>query len=41
MDGDRDRLLSSGFDGYLEKPISVHDFATEVRRHLHEAQRRR
>ena len=41
MHGDRDRVLSSGFDGYLEKPISVRDFPTEVRRHLHEAQRRR
>ena len=40
MDGDRDRVLSSGFDGYMEKPISVRDFPTEVRRHLHEAQRR-
>ena len=34
MDGDRDRVLSSGFDGYMEKPISVRDFPTEVRRHL-------
>ena len=40
MDGDRDRVLSSGFDGYMEKPISVRDFPTEVRRHLHEAERR-
>jgi len=40
MDGDRDRVLSSGFDGYLEKPISVRDFPTEVGRHLREAQRR-
>ena len=40
MDGDRDRVLSSGFDGYMEKPISVRDFPTEVRRHLQEAQRR-
>ncbi|MFC7594355.1 response regulator [Terrabacter sp. GCM10028922] len=40
MARDRDRVLSSGFDGYLEKPISVRDFPTEVRRHLDEAQER-
>jgi two-component system, cell cycle response regulator DivK len=33
-------VLSSGFDGYLEKPISVREFPTEVRRHLDEAQER-
>ena len=37
MARDRDRVLSSGFDGYLEKPINVREFPTEVRRHLHEA----
>jgi two-component system, cell cycle response regulator DivK len=40
MARDRDRVLSSGFDGYLEKPISVREFPTEVRRHLDEAQER-
>jgi two-component system cell cycle response regulator DivK len=34
MARDRERVISSGFDGYLEKPISVRDFATQVRRHL-------
>jgi len=33
-------VLSSGFDGYMEKPISVRDFPTEVRRQLHEAEQR-
>ena len=33
MKGDREWLLASGFDGYLEKPISVGEFAEQVRRH--------
>ena len=36
MARDRDRVLSSGFDGYLEKPISVRDFPAQVREHLHD-----
>ena len=31
MIGDRERLLAAGFDGYLEKPISVKEFANQVR----------
>jgi two-component system, cell cycle response regulator DivK len=31
MKGDRDRFLAAGFDGYLEKPISVRDFPNQVR----------
>ena len=34
MRHDRERVLVSGFSGYLEKPISVREFAAQVRRHL-------
>jgi two-component system cell cycle response regulator DivK len=33
MKGDRDSLLAAGFDGYLEKPISVSEFPEQVRRY--------
>jgi two-component system cell cycle response regulator DivK len=31
MKGDRERFLDAGFDGYIEKPISVRDFPGQVR----------
>jgi CheY-like chemotaxis protein len=31
MKGDRERFLAEGFDGYLEKPISVRDLPDQVR----------
>jgi two-component system, cell cycle response regulator DivK len=34
MQGDRERFLASGFDGYLRKPISVREFPDQVRSHL-------
>ena len=30
MKGDRDSLLAAGFDGYVEKPISVREFPGQV-----------
>lgn len=36
MRTDRERIREAGFDGYLQKPISVRDFPTQVRRHLAE-----
>ena len=34
MAADRAKALAAGFDGYLEKPISVRDFPDQVRSHL-------
>ena len=31
MKGDREEFLAAGFDGYLEKPISVREFPDQVR----------
>ena len=34
MNEDRDRLLSAGFDGYLEKPINVRELPSYLRAHI-------
>lgn len=34
MKGDREQFLADGFDGYLQKPISVREFPDQVRSHL-------
>jgi two-component system, cell cycle response regulator DivK len=34
MRADRENALATGFDGYLEKPISVREFPDQVRSHL-------
>jgi two-component system, cell cycle response regulator DivK len=31
MAADRERLLAAGFDGYLAKPIDIHQFSDSVR----------
>jgi CheY-like chemotaxis protein len=33
MDGDRERFLAAGFDGYLSKPVNVADFVSIVKRY--------
>ena len=38
MDGDRDRMLQAGFDGYLGKPVSIKELRTEVNRHLEKSE---
>jgi two-component system cell cycle response regulator DivK len=38
MQADRDRAAEAGFDGYLEKPISVRQFPDQVRLHLRREQ---
>jgi CheY-like chemotaxis protein len=34
MQGDRERVLNSGFDGYLSKPINAKSLAEELERLL-------
>jgi two-component system, cell cycle response regulator DivK len=33
MQGDRERFLAEGFDGYLSKPVNVRELIGAVRRH--------
>jgi two-component system cell cycle response regulator DivK len=33
MQGDRERFLAEGFDGYLSKPVDVRELVTVVRQH--------
>jgi two-component system cell cycle response regulator DivK len=33
MQGDRERFLEAGFDGYLSKPVDVAEFVATVRRY--------
>ena len=40
MKNDRDRALTAGFDGYLEKPISVQSLPAQVQSFLHGGSRR-
>ena len=33
MDGDRERFLAAGFDGYLSKPVDIAEFVSTVKRY--------
>jgi two-component system, cell cycle response regulator DivK len=33
MEGDRERFLAAGFDGYLSKPVDIAQFVTTVERY--------
>jgi CheY-like chemotaxis protein len=33
MHGDRERFLAAGFDGYLAKPVDIHELIAVVREH--------
>ncbi len=33
MQGDRERFLGAGFDGYISKPVNVLEFVDTVRRY--------
>ena len=37
MDGDRERFLAAGFDGYLSKPVDITDLVATVRRFVGDA----
>jgi two-component system cell cycle response regulator DivK len=38
MQGDRERFLDAGFDGYLSKPVNVIEFVNTVKQHCAGAQ---
>jgi CheY-like chemotaxis protein len=39
MEGDRERFLAAGFDGYLSKPLNVADLIATVKRYCEGAGR--
>ena len=39
MEGDRERFLAAGFDGYLSKPVNVADLIATVKRYCDGASR--
>ena len=39
MEGDRERFLAAGFDGYLSKPVNITDLIDTVKRYCEAARR--
>jgi CheY-like chemotaxis protein len=39
MEGDRERFLAAGFDGYLSKPVNVTDLIATVKHYCEGASR--
>ena len=39
MEGDRERFLAAGFDGYVSKPVDIADLVATVERHCAEPDR--
>ncbi len=39
MEGDRERFLAAGFDGYLSKPVNIADLIATVKRYCEAASR--
>ena len=39
MEGDRERFLAAGFDGYLSKPVDIAEFVATVKRYCEESGR--
>jgi two-component system cell cycle response regulator DivK len=39
MEGDRERFLAAGFDGYLSKPVDIAEFVATVKRYCEENSR--
>jgi two-component system, cell cycle response regulator DivK len=39
MQGDRERFLAAGFDGYLSKPVNIAEFVATVKRYCEDGSR--